>query len=124
MKLRVVLPLLLLLQARWQEIGKTRTGNPVYVDPKTVKKADGIVSASLRVVYVKPAKTPKGDITVVRSAAMFDCAKNAIAAKETTMYLDEKLGTIFQRSTNVKPGFGPAIEGSFGDVALKHFCAK
>jgi hypothetical protein len=70
-------------QAKWKEIGKTSVGNPVYVDPKSVKKAaDGIVTATLRAVFVKPIATPKGPITASRTVAMFDCAKKTVAVKE------------------------------------------
>ena len=72
-------------QARWQEIGKTSVGNPVYVDPKSVKKgADGIVTATVRVTFVKPVTTPKGPITASRTVAMFDCSKKVVAVKENT----------------------------------------
>ena len=79
-------------QAKWQEIGKTSVGNPVYVDPKSVKKgADGIVTATVRVTFVKPVSTPKGPITASRTVAMFDCGKKVVAVKENTYYHDEKI---------------------------------
>ena len=66
--------------SRWREIGKTSVGNPVFVDPKSVKKgADGIVTATVRVVFAKPVATPKGPITASRTVAMFDCAKKVVA---------------------------------------------
>ena len=56
--------LLFVTQAKWKEIGKTMVGNPVFLDPKSVKKgADGIITATLRVPFVKPVATPKGPIT-------------------------------------------------------------
>ncbi|MEO7966292.1 MAG: surface-adhesin E family protein [Gemmatimonadaceae bacterium] len=110
---------------RWVEIGKTRSGNPVYVDQKTVKTAkDGIISATIRVAYLEPVKTPKGNVTASRALAMFNCKASTFATKENAMYIDEKSNNIFQRTVNVQPGFGPAISGNFADVALKHFCAK
>lgn len=112
-------------QPRWQEIGKTRTGNPVFVDPRTVKKGkDGIIHATIRVTYTKPVKSPKGDLTASRAIAMFDCAKMAFATKENATYIDEKANTVFQRTVNKQPGFGPAIAGNFADVALQHLCRK
>lgn len=112
-------------QPRWQEIGKTRTGNPVYVDARSVKKgADGIVNATIRVVYTTPVKTPKGNLTASRAVAMFDCGKMTFATKENATYLDEKANTIFQRTVNKQPGFGPAIGGNFADVAMQHLCRK
>lgn len=112
-------------QGKWQEIGKTRTGNPVFVDPRSVKTGkDGIISATIRVAYTEPVKTPKGPVVASRANAMFDCKANTFATKENAMYLDEKKNEVFQRTVNGKPGFGPAIAGNFADVALKHFCTK
>ena len=112
-------------QAKWQEIGKTGVGNPVYLDPRSVKKAaDGIVTATLRVVFVKPTATPKGPITASRTTAMFDCVKKAVAVKENIYFHDEKKGTVFQRSAPVKPGFGTIIKGTLPDVAIAYLCAK
>lgn len=112
-------------QPRWQEIGKTRSGNPVFVDARSVKKGkDGIVNATIRVAYTAPVKTPKGNLTASRAVAMFDCAKMTFATKENATYIDEKRNTVFQRTVNKQPGFGPAIAGNFADVALQHFCRK
>ena len=112
-------------QAKWQEIGKTSVGNPVYVDPKSVKKgADGIVTATVRVTFVKPASTPQGPITASRTVAMFDCGKKVVAVKENTYYHDEKTNRIYQHSAPGKPGFGPAIKATLPDVALQYLCSK
>lgn len=112
-------------QGRWEEIGKTRTGNPVFVERRTVKKgSDGIINATIRVTYTKPVKTPKGELTASRAVAMFDCAKMTFATKENATYIDEAKNVVFQRTVNKMPGFGPAIAGNFADVALQHFCKK
>ena len=112
-------------QSRWQDIGKTSAGNPVFLDPRSVKKAaDGIVTATLRVTFVKPVATPKGPITASRTIAMFDCAKKVVAVKENTYFHDEAANRVFQKSAPQKPGFGPAIKGTLPDVALTHLCAK
>jgi hypothetical protein len=112
-------------QSRWKEIGKTSVGNPVFVDPKTVKKgADGIVTATLRVAFAKPVATPKGPITASRTVAMFDCQKQVVAVKDNTYFHDEKTNSVFQRSAPVKPGFGAAIKGTLPDVAMAYLCKK
>jgi hypothetical protein len=113
------------VQVRWKEIGKTSVGNAVLVDPKSVKKdAAGIVTATLRVAFVKPVATPKGPITASRTVAMFDCQKQVVAVKENTYFHDEKKNTVFQRSAPVKPGFGVAIKGTLPDVAMGYLCKK
>src|SRR5687768_10693222 len=112
-------------QAKWQEIGKTSAGNPVYVDSKTLKKStDGIVTATLRVTFVKPVTTRNGPITSSRTVAMFDCAKKVVAVKENTFYHDEAANRVFQKSAPKQPGYGPAIKGTLPDVAMTHLCAK
>jgi hypothetical protein len=123
-------PLLLLAaavlpQSKWQEIGKTSTGNSVYLDGKSVRKApDGIVTASLRVTYAPPLETPTGKVTSARAVAMFDCTKGLVATKQSVLYIDERKGLEYRRRTIAKPGFGPALSSTFADVALKHLCAK
>jgi hypothetical protein len=112
-------------QTKWQEIGKTGIGNPVLVDPKSVKKdTAGIITATLRVAFVKPVATPNGPITSSRTVAMFDCKKQVVAVKENTYYHDEKTNRIYQHSAPGKPGFGPAIKATLPDVALQYLCSK
>jgi hypothetical protein len=105
--------------------GKTRSGNPVFVDRRTVKTgSDRIINATIRVVYTTPVKTPKGNLTASRAVAMFDCEKMTFATKENATYIDERTNNVFQRTVNKQPGFGPAISGNFADVALQHFCKR
>ena len=110
-------------QARWKEIGKTSAGNSVYVDPRTVKKVNGIITARVRVKFDPPVKTAQGMWQTSQSLAMFDCAKSAVAAKETIYYADEKAGKIAERKVNAQPGFGPALGGSMTKLALDYLCA-
>lgn len=112
-------------QQKWQEIGKTSTGNSVYLDGKSVRKSpDGIITARVRVVYSTPLETPKGKVTSAKVLAMFDCTKGYVATKESVLYLNEAKGVEYSRRTIAKPGFGPALSSTFADVALKHLCAK
>ncbi len=110
--------------SRWTEIGKTSSGNPVYVDPKTVKKQkDGTVAATLRVRFLTPVKTADGDLKSSRSSAMVDCAKRTTATKESAMYFDEAGTKVARRVVNKVPGFSSPIKGTPGDLALQHLCA-
>ncbi len=123
-------PTLLLIAAvlppqKWQEIGKTSTGNPVFLDARSVKKGgDGVITASIRVTYAPPLDTPKGKITSSRAVAMFDCARMQVATKQSVLYLNEAKGLEYSRRVIGKPGFGPALSSTFADVALKHLCAR
>lgn len=112
-------------QSRWKEIGKTSAGNVVYVDPRGVKKDNGIITARIRVRFTTPVKQQNGDHwDASHHIAMFDCAKSRVAAKESIYYSNEAAGKIASRSTNAIPGFGPAIGGSMTQVALDYFCKK
>lgn len=122
----IVLALLAAVQGRWQQVGLTGTGNPVYVDTRSVKHGkDGIVRATVRVVYAKPVAVPgQGELSASKATAMFNCTASSFAVKESWVYFDEKSNKVYQHKVNQIPGYGPTIAGSFGDVALKHFCAK
>jgi hypothetical protein len=109
--------------SRWKEIGKTSSGNPVFVDPKSVSKAkDGIITARIRVKFMKPVEARGGNWVQSRHIAMFNCAKKSVAAKETIYYADEAATKVVQRSAPKIPGYGPAIGGSMTAVALDYFC--
>ncbi len=112
-------------QPRWQQIGTTGSGNAVYVDRGTVRTAkDGIISATVRAVYAKPVDIPgqKRPLTATRANAMFNCTTRTFAVKESWLLFDEKTNAAYQHKVNKIPGYGPTISGSYGDVALKHFC--
>lgn len=107
---------------RWQLIGTTSSNNPVYLDPKSVTRANGIITATVRAQFVEPVKTPQGAWTSARTVAMFDCAHQTVAVKENTYFLDEKKNLIAQHKVVGKPGFGTTIKGTLADVALLHLC--
>jgi hypothetical protein len=111
-------------QAKWTAIGTTAAGNAVYVESKSVKRAGGLVAANVRVVFTEPVKSAKGTFASYRTSATFDCAKKSLAAKENVYYADAKGTRVVDRSVNKLPGFGPALGGSLGDVALKYLCAR
>lgn len=110
-------------QSRWKEIGKTSTGNSVYVDPRTVKTVNGIVSARIKVKFTPPVATPRGSWVTSQHLAMFDCTKSSVAAKESIYYADDAGTKVVERKTNAIPGFGPALGGSMTKVALDYLCA-
>jgi hypothetical protein len=110
-------------QSRWKEIGKTSNASTVYVDPRTVKRVNGIVTARIRVKFSPPVKTPEGMWVTSQHVAMFDCAKSSVAAKESIYYGDESGTKVVERKVNAQPGFGPALGGSMTKVALDYLCA-
>lgn len=110
---------------RWREIGKTSTGNTVYVDPRSVSRdSTGIITATVRVVYSVPVETPQGPITGSRAVAMFDCVAKKVAVKESIIWHDESRGTIYRQSAPARPGFGTVFTSNFSAVALEYLCAS
>ena len=113
-------------QARgaWKAIGTTAAGNAVFVNSRSVKRTGDLVAANVRVVFTEPVRGAKGTFASYRTTATFNCAKKSLAAKENVYYADAKGTKVIDRSVNKMPGFGPALGGSLGDVALKHLCAR
>jgi hypothetical protein len=109
-------------QPRWQEIGKTVVGNPVYLDRRTLSTKGGITTATLRVVFVKPVRTARGELTSSRTIVLVNCAKRELAVKENWYYHDEKANRVYEHKVIAAPGFGKAFEGSMQGVAVAHLC--
>jgi hypothetical protein len=106
----------------WKDIGTTSSGNVVSVDPKSIKKHDNLVSATVRVVFTPPVKAARGTWASSRTAATFDCTRRYLAAKENVFYSDAKSTKVVERSVNEIPGYGPALGGSLGGVAVDYLC--
>ena len=119
----VLLPSLAQAQKKWTPIGATSSGNQVFVDPRSVKRTGSLVAATVRVVFTKPVQTSSGAWMSSRTTATFDCATKKLAAKENTVYGDARETKVVEHKVNKIPGYGPALGGSLGDVALKYLCA-
>ena len=120
----VIMPARASAQTKWKEIGATSSGNAVYVDTRSVKRTGELVAANVRVVFKEPVKGAKGTFASYRTSATFNCTKKSLAAKENVYYADAKSTRVVDRTVNKMPGFGPALGGSLGAVALNYLCAK
>ena len=118
----VLVPSLARAQKKWTPIGTTASGNPVFIDAKSVKRTGSLVAATVRVVFTTPVKTPTGTWMSSRSSVTFDCATKKLAAKENTVYGDAKETKVVDRKVNKIPGYGPALGGTMGAVALDYVC--
>ena len=122
MRALLLLPLLV-AQPRWQEIGKTVVGNPVFLDRRTATK-DGITTATLRVAFLKPVKTARGELTSSRTVIRVNCARRELAVVENWYYHDEKANRVYDRKVIGTPGWGPPMGGSMPEVAMAQLCPK
>jgi len=105
------------------EIGKTSVGTPVFLEAKSVARSNGIVTATVRVRLQPPLKHALGDLRSSRTIAMYDCAKQTVATKESWYYLDDAGKKVGMHKEVKIPGFGPSFKGSLADVAMRHLCA-
>jgi hypothetical protein len=109
---------------KWKDIGKTASGNAVSVDPKSVKRNGNMVAATVRVVFTPPVKAARGMWASSKTTATFDCTKRYLAAKENVYYSDTSSTKVVERNVNKQPGFGPALGGSLGGLAVDYLCKK
>jgi hypothetical protein len=110
-------------QKKWTDIGTTAAGNHVFVDPKSVKRNGNLVSATVRVVFTEPVKTPKGMWMSSRTTATFDCAAKKVAAKENVYYADVKQTKVVEKNVLARPGYSVALGGTMGAVAMQYLCS-
>jgi hypothetical protein len=110
-------------QKKWTDIGTTAAGNHVFIDPKSVKHNGNLVSATLRVVFTEPVKTASGTWMSSRTIATFDCAAKKLAAKENVYYGDVKQTKVVEKKVNAQPGYGVALGGTMGAVAMQYLCS-
>jgi hypothetical protein len=118
----LLIPSLAQAQKKWTPIGATASGNQVFVDAKSVKRTGSLVAATVRVVFTTPVKTPTGTWMSSRTTATFDCAAKKLAAKENVYYGDAKETKVVDRKVNKIPGYGPALGGSMGALAMDYVC--
>ena len=119
----LLLPSVADAQKKWTDIGTTAAGNHVFVDPKSVKRAGSLVTATVRVVFTTPVKTATGTWMSSRTVATFDCAAKKLAAKENVYYGDAKETKIVEKKVNAQPGYGVALGGTMGAVAMQYLCS-
>ena len=122
--LTMLAALLVAAPPAWKTVGHTGDGNPVQIDPKSVKRRGTTVDATVRVPFLKPKKMSGGNVTSSITKVTFDCAKENVAIKEYTYYFDEKTRKIFQHQVAQTPGFSPVMGGSMTKVAYDNLCKK
>jgi len=120
----LALPSIAHAQKKWTPIGATSSGNQVFLDSKSIRRTGSLVAATVRVVFTTPVKTPSGTWMSSRTTATFDCATKKLAAKENVYYGDAKETKVVDRKVNAIPGYGPALGGSMGALALTYLCAQ
>ena len=70
-----------------------------------------------------PVKTANGTWMSSRTTATFDCAAKKVAAKENVYYADAKQTKVVEKKVNAQPGYGVALGGTMGALALQYLCS-
>jgi hypothetical protein len=109
-------------RVKWKEIGRTSSGNRVYVDPKSVHANRDLRDATVRVVFTTPVASSDGPLYATRTKGIFNCTTRRLAVKENTFYGNAKETKVVEHKVNKIPGFGWVPEGSMGAVALGYLC--
>ena len=107
---------------RWTSIGKTSSGNEVSVDARSIRRTGALVAAKVRVVFSPPVKSGAVTWGSTVTNATFDCTAKKLAAKENVIYADARSSKVIERKVNKIPGYGPALNGSLGQVAMSYLC--
>lgn len=105
-----------------QPIGTISGGNPVFLEPKSVKRTGDEVTATLRTSFLKPAKAPGGLWYGSRTLVTVRCQAGTAAVKENRYYSDAKFKTVASEKIVGIPGYAAPVPGSVPALALKALC--
>lgn len=108
---------------RLTTIGTTATGNPVLLEPRSVKRSGDTVTAAVRVTFGKPVRTPQGEVRSSRTIARWHCGTRQVAVQENWYFTDAAGTRESSHRTVGMPGYAITIGGSMTAVALAHLCA-
>jgi hypothetical protein len=134
MTMRRALPYLLVLVSalalprlsaaqRTREIGRTAAGNPVFSEPRTVRREAALVHAVVRVRFAKPVRVQGGDWWSSRTKLTLNCTNRTVAVEENWYYGDTTWTRVASHNVVGIPGYGTVIGGSMTSVAYAFFCA-
>lgn len=109
-------------------VGETPGGARVYVDPRTVIRRDGRVTATVFVRFNRPVPTKDGTMRSMRAIAHFECRARRMALAEDWTFsdFDGKDLLRYERSTvqGFERRYDPAVRGSLAALSLQHFCGE
>lgn len=105
-----------------REIGRTAAGNPVLVEPRTVRRDQALVHANVRVRFAKAVRAPGGDWWSSRTRLTLDCTSRRVKVLENWYYGDTTWRRIASHHVSGEPAFGTVMGGSMTSVAYDVLC--
>lgn len=105
-----------------REIGRTAAGNPVLVEPRSVRREPPLLHAIVRVRFAKAVRAPGGDWWSSRTRLTLDCSSRQVKVLENWYYADTTWRTIASHRAIGQPAFGTVIGGSMTSVSYDNLC--
>ena len=105
-----------------REIGLTAAGNPVLVEPRTVRRDGAMLHATIRVKFAKAVRVPGGDWWSSRTRLTFDCTKRQVKILENWYYGDTTWTRVASHGQAGQPAFGTVMGGSMTSVGYDSLC--
>ena len=115
--------MLRLLLALQPVLGSVAGGNPVTLEPASVKRSAAEVTAVLRTTFTKPAKVPGGEWFGTRTKVAVRCAAGTAAVLENRYYSDAKFTKVANERINKMPGYAAPVPGSIQAIAVTALCS-
>lgn len=103
-------------------IGTIAGGNPVSLEPRSIRRSADSVTATLRTTFLKPAKVPGGEWFGSRTLVTVRCRAGTAAVKENRYYSDAKFTKVASEKIVGIPGYAAPVPGSVQALALKELC--
>lgn len=105
-----------------REIGRTAAGNPVLVEPRSVRREASVLHATVRVKFAKAVCVPGGDWWSSRTRLDFDCTKRQVQILENWYYADTTFRRVASHNVVGQPAYGTVLGGSMTSVAYDALC--
>ena len=105
-----------------REIGHTAARNPVLVEPRSVRREQSQVHATVRVRFAKAVRAPGGDWWSSRTRLTLDCTSRRVKVLENWYYGDTTWRRITSHHVSGLPAFGTVMGGSMTSVAYDALC--
>ncbi len=107
---------------RPRQIGVTAAGNPVLVEPRSVRRDASMLHGTLRVRFAKPVRVAGGDWWSSRTRLTFDCSRREVKVLENWYYGDTTWRRVVSHTVPGQPGFGTVLGGSMTSVGYDALC--
>jgi hypothetical protein len=105
-----------------RDIGRTAAGNPVFVEPATVRRTGDSVSAIVRVRFAKAVRARTGEWWSSRTRLTIACAPRQAKILENWYFADTTWRSVADHPTIGAPAFGTILGGSMVAVAHTALC--